>query len=169
MLQLMLYLEWVIYLLCSTVQPAWVQEVLNSYTTDSKAQDLLTQLAIHSPNEQGYSLEQGLIKYKGKVWIGHNSSLQTKLIAVCHSSAIGGNSGIAVTYSRLKQHFAWKGLKQDVENFIKQRSTCQHAKHSNTPPKGLLQPLPIPASIWQDISMDFIEGLQNQKDLVLLW
>jgi hypothetical protein len=46
----------------SEVQPLWVQEVLNSYTTDPKAQELLTQLAIQSPNEQGLMLEKGLIK-----------------------------------------------------------------------------------------------------------
>jgi hypothetical protein len=51
----------------SEVQPVWMQEVLNSYATDSAAQDLLTQLAIKSPNEQGFSLHQGIIRYKGKV------------------------------------------------------------------------------------------------------
>ena len=34
----------------SSVQPAWIQEVLNSYTTDPQAQQLLTRLAISSPD-----------------------------------------------------------------------------------------------------------------------
>jgi len=108
----------------SSVQPAWLQEVLNSYTTDSKAQDLLQKLAISSSDENGYSLEKGLIKHQGQVWIGNNSALQTKLIAVCHSSAIGGHSGVAATYYKLKKHFSWKGMKHQVEDFVKQCAIC---------------------------------------------
>jgi len=52
------------------VQPKWLQEVLSSYTTDSHAQTLLVQLAVQSPNAAGYSLEGGLIKYWGKLWLG---------------------------------------------------------------------------------------------------
>ena len=140
----------------SVVQPAWVQEVLNSYATDPQAQQLLQQLALSSPNEQGFSLEKGLIWSKGKIWIGQNSALQTRLVSFSHSSAIGGHSGIAVTYQRLKQFFAWKGMKVDVENYIKQCNICQQAKHSNTHPMGLLNPLPIPKDISKDLSMDFI-------------
>jgi transposase InsO family protein len=147
----------------SVVQPAWVQEVLNSYTIDSKAQQLLQQLTIHSPDEQGYSLDKGLIWFNGKVWIGHNSALQTKIIAFCHSSAIRGHSGIATTYQRLKRYFAWKAMKQDVENYVRQCTICQQSKHLNTHPFGLLQPLPIPQGIWRDLSMDFIEGLPKSK------
>jgi hypothetical protein len=39
----------------SVCQPNWVQEVINSYTTDSEAQSLLAKLAIYSPNEEGFS------------------------------------------------------------------------------------------------------------------
>jgi hypothetical protein len=120
-------------------------------------------LAIASPDSQGYSLAKGLIWLHGKVWIGQNSALQTKIIAACHSSALGGHSGVAATFYRLKKHFAWKGMKQDVDSFVKQCIICQQAKHLNTHPMGLLQPLLIPAGVWQDLSMDFIEGLPKSE------
>ena len=45
----------------SVAQPVWVQEVANSYATESQAQNLLARLTVHSPDEQGYSLHQGII------------------------------------------------------------------------------------------------------------
>jgi len=118
----------------SVVQPTWIQEVLNSYTTDSYAQTLLAQLAVHSPNTTSYSLKDGLIRYQDKLWVGQNSALQTKIIAAFHSSPIGGHSGVYATYQRIKQLFIWKGLKQQVESFVQQCEVCQKAKHVSQPP-----------------------------------
>lgn len=141
------------------VQPQWIQEVINTYATDPKAQKLLTELAIVSPNAKGFNLDQGIIRKDNLIWIAQNSALQTKIISAFHASAVAGHSRTKATYQRLKQHFYWKGLKKDVENFIQQCVVCQQAKHTHLPPAGLLQPLPIPEGVWQDISMDFIEGL----------
>jgi hypothetical protein len=142
----------------STVQPSWIQEVVNSYKTNQFAQDLVSQLAVTSPNADGFSLDNGVIRKDDKIWIGHNSALQNKLIAAFHASVIGCHSGSQVTYLKLKQVFTWKGLKVDVENLVKQCSICQKAKHGQHP-AGLLQPLPIPDGALQGVSMDFIEGL----------
>ncbi|KAK1694297.1 hypothetical protein QYE76_010994 [Lolium multiflorum] len=101
----------------SEARPAWIQEVLNSYVTDSEAQAKIQELAVTSPNEQGYSLQNGLIKFHERVWIVNNTALQTKLISAFHSSAIGGHSGIFPTYQRLKRMFAWNGMKLAIENF----------------------------------------------------
>jgi hypothetical protein len=59
----------------SACQPQWIQELLNSYATDARAQDLLAQLALHNPDDNGYSLDKGLIRYKGCLWIANNTAL----------------------------------------------------------------------------------------------
>jgi hypothetical protein len=53
---------------------------MNSYSVDPNAKQLLVELAVPSPNEKGYSLHDGLIRFEGKIWVGGNSALQTKTI-----------------------------------------------------------------------------------------
>lgn len=50
-------------------------------------------------------------------------------------------------------------MKEHIKNCI----TCQKCKAETVAYPGLLQPLPIPDCIWEDISMDFIEGLPRVK------
>ena len=100
---------------------------------------------------------------KGRFGLEKIQHYTLRLINAMHSSAIGGHSGTNATYYRLKNLFSWKGMKQDVENFVKQCSICQQAKHINSLPAGLLAPLPIPNGAWQQISMDFVEGLPTSN------
>jgi hypothetical protein len=93
--------------------------VINSYITDQHAQDLLAQLAVTSPNEQGYSLHQGIIRQGSQIWVGDNSALRTKLISAFHSSVLGGHSGVQTTYLRIKKMFAWRGIKTNVDSYVK--------------------------------------------------
>jgi hypothetical protein len=147
----------------SVCKPDWLLEVLNSYTNDAQATKLLQELAVHSPNDKGYRLDQGIIKYKGRMFIGDNLALQTKLISSLHDTAVGGHSGVQACYQRIKSLYYWSGLKLAVENYIKQCFVCQLAKSSHQKPAGLLQPLPPPEGPWQEITMDFIDGLPNSE------
>lgn len=47
---------------------------------------------------------------------------------------------------------------------VTEYEVCQRNKLENTTLVGLLQPLPILPEIWEDISLDFIEGWQHIKE-----
>lgn len=76
---------------------------------------------------------------------------------------MGGHSRIVVTLKRLTNFFYWKGLKNDVRQYVQECELCRRHKSENISPVGLLQPLPIPDIVWADIAMDFIEGLPSSK------
>jgi len=67
--------------------------------------------------------------------------------------------GIAKTLARLQANFWWEGMRNDVKKFIMECSICQQMKYETKRTPGLLQPLPIPTAIWEDLSLDFITGL----------
>lgn len=139
---------------------AWFQErVLLGYQSDPHALELLAKLAVNEKAVPNFTLKEGLLRCNEKVWIGNNSYLQSKIIAALHDTAIGGHSGVPVTYQKIKQLFGWPAMKSMVHEFVKSCVTCPKAKPDCSKYPGLLQPLSIPQGAWQTISMDFIEGL----------
>jgi hypothetical protein len=121
-------------------------------------------------NNSNYSFTAGVLRYKGRLVLGNDTAMQTKLIASLHHSAIGGHSGIRATYQRVKKLFYWPGLKQDVQNYVTACPICQRSKHENCKYPGLLDPLPTPDMAWAHVTMDFIEGLPKSqgKDVILV-
>jgi hypothetical protein len=120
---------------------------------------LITGLSINPTNDRGYSLLNGILRYKGRIWVGVNPTAQNHILQALHNSGIGGHSGQLATYKRIKQLFAWPNLKRDVNLYVQSCETCQQAKAENVRLPGLLQPLPVPDQAWDVITLDFIEGL----------
>lgn len=54
-------------------------------------------------------------------------------------------------------------MKSAVKEFVQSCAVCQQSKYERTRSPGLLQPLPVPETAWQVISLDFIEGLPLSK------
>lgn len=87
-----------------------------------------------------------------------------------HDGVLGGHSGQETALKRIKQFFFWPALKNDVTLYVQECDTCQRVKTGNQFPGGLLQPLPVPTQIWEDISIDFVEGLPRSynKDCIMV-
>lgn len=143
----------------STCQPAWLEEIKQSYATNEHASKWITKLQ-HSPDSKGrFSLEHNLLYFRKRIWLGGSPHLQEKIMAAFHTSKIGGHSGFPATYCRLKKLFAWPKMKQQIKEFVQSCFICQQAKPERVKYPGLLQPLPTPDAAWKIVTMDFIEGL----------
>jgi hypothetical protein len=143
----------------SACRPKCLSEVANSYELDSHASGIISKLLLDPSVVPQSTYVDGLLRYKNKLWLGNQPSLHTKIIAAMHNSAIGGHLGIFVTLRKLKNYFAWTGMKASIHSFVSACLTCQQAKPDRAKYPDLLQPLPIPQGAWQIISLDFVEGL----------
>jgi hypothetical protein len=54
--------------------------------------------------------------------------------------------------------FWWSNMKGEIAEYVSGCDTCQRIKASHLKTAGQMQPLSIPAWMWDDISMDFIVG-----------
>ncbi|RVW14863.1 Transposon Tf2-11 polyprotein [Vitis vinifera] len=122
------------------------------------------------PPHGNLTWRDGLLLYKGKVMVPADHSLRAKLLYEVHNSKVGGHSGILRTYRRLQQQFYWPKMHKAVQEYVQKCEVCQRIKPETKAPAGLLQPLPIPAQVWEDITLDFIEGLPTShgKDTILV-
>lgn len=154
----------------STSTLAWLERLQQGYEEDGQDRQLLTELALSSQNDKGYILVNGIIKHKGRVWVGNNTPAQQHILQALHASGLGGHSGIQSTYHRVKALFSWPKLKQVVTNYVQSCTVCQQAKVEHSRLLGLLQPLPVLDSAWSIVSMDFIEGLPKagKNDTILV-
>lgn len=147
----------------SVSTPRWLEIVVEGYQHDEATKQLLAELAVTGHDDKGFSLVEGLIKYKGRIWLGQHTEAQQAVLLALHSSGLGGHSGVTATYHKVKSLFAWPHLKQAVKDYVASCEVCAQAKSEHCKLPGLLRPIPVPPSAWHTISLDFIEGLPKSK------
>lgn len=110
-----------------------------------------------------FALINGKLLHKNRLVISAHSPWISKLLEEFHNTLIRGHSGFYRTYRRIASQLYWCGMTKSIKQFIRSCDTCQRYKSSTLYPNGLLQPLPIPNRVWEDISLDFITGLPKSK------
>jgi hypothetical protein len=102
----------------SSARPQWLEAVVSSYSSDPQVAELVTRLTLQGDSVPNFTLHNGVLRFKNRIWISSNHALRLQIMEAMHSSALGGHLGVPVTYSRLKLYFFWTGMKSDVKAFV---------------------------------------------------
>ena len=133
--------------------------ILREIAEDEGLTQIRSRLLQGESGLEGYSLDRTRLLFRGRLVLPRTSTYIPRLLQEFHASAIGGHSGALKTYQRLATEVYWVGMKKDVLDWVARCDVCQRHKYMAMAPGGLLQPLALPNRVWEEVTMDFIEGL----------
>ena len=132
------------------------EEMKSQYATDEDFADIWAncQASRAPPN---FHIQDGYL-FRGNQLCIPRYSLREKIIRDMHCGGLAAHLGRDKTISLIEECFYWPKLRTAVTCFVECCLVCQTAKGTSQS-TGLYTPLPIPTTIWEDLSMDFILGL----------
>ena len=73
----------------------------------------------------------------------------------------GGHFGRDKTFHKISARYYWKGMKNDIQEYVKACTKCFVRKPKIVKEAPPLNPIPVPAKIWSLVGIDIIGPLQE--------
>ncbi|KAK9395797.1 hypothetical protein NXF25_019158 [Crotalus adamanteus] len=114
-----------------------------------------------------------LTQREGIAWKGDKmyvpDRLRRTVLLRCHDAKQAGHFGFLKTLHLVRWQFWWPRLKSDVEKYVKECHVCASAKPRTGKPMGLLQKVADPSRPWEEIAMDFVVELRENRHYNVIW
>jgi len=116
-----------------------------------------------SANEVVYSSEwsniDGLLWFRGKIYILQSLDLRRQIVALCHDTQIAGYSGHWKTLELVSRNYWWLQMSRYIGQYMSTCDLCLQTKPWQHSPISELQPLSVPDAQWDTLSVDFVVKL----------
>jgi hypothetical protein len=92
----------------------------------------------------------------GEIWHRDNVSEERKrdFLREFHDSPLGGHQGVTRTYERMKAHFEWPNMKEDVKKYIKECEACQKNKGSDKKTRMPMEITSTPNTVMEKCALE---------------
>uniref|UniRef100_A0A0W0GER4 Putative reverse transcriptase-rnase h-integrase n=1 Tax=Moniliophthora roreri TaxID=221103 RepID=A0A0W0GER4_MONRR len=106
--------------------------------------------------------DNGLVYYKGKLYISADKGLCTDVLKQCHDAPTAGHLGEHGTLEQVSRYYWWPGMSSFVRKYVQGCERCQRSKpavHSD----ATLHPHNVPEGPWNVVGVDLITGLPESQ------
>ena len=95
-----------------------------------------------------------------------------QIIKESHDSAVGGHKGVFKTLERVRERFYWKGVKEEVQNYVKTCESCQKKKLVRVKTKLPMCIIDTPIRVFEKLQIDLVGPLPKSdigNEYMLTW
>jgi len=106
-----------------------------------------------------WSEEDGVLWFRGKIYVLWNLDLQRQVVSLCHDTKVAGHPGRWKTLELVSRNYWWPQMSRYIRQYISTCDLCLRTKLIRQAPVGELHPLQIPDLRWDTLSVDFVVEL----------
>ena len=116
-----------------------------------------------------WSENKGLLQFRGKIYVLWNVDLRRQVVSLCHDMKVAGHPGCWKTLELVSRNYWWPQMSRYIRQYISICDLCIRMKPIRQAPVGKLNPLQIPDSRWDTLSVDFVVELllSSRHDAVM--
>jgi hypothetical protein len=141
-----------------TLIPTIKEEVIDVQKTDVGMGHIRRRLTLGEAKCFREDIE-GVLWFKNRLVVLKNFELRRKILHEAHCSRYSIHPRTNKMYHDLKKKFWWITMKQEIARYVAECNTCRRVKANHLRTTENLQPLSVHEWKWENICMDFIEGL----------
>jgi len=115
-----------------------------------------------------WSLTDGLLYFRGKIYVPDTSNLRRHIVALSHDSRLAGHSGRWKTLELVSQNYWWPQMSRYVGRYVSTCDMCLQTKSFRRPLTGELHPLPIPSAPWDNFIVELPQSAGHDSIMVVV-
>jgi hypothetical protein len=119
----------------------------------------LAKSSISSTRTAEWTIENGVLLFRGKIYVPNDPDLRRRIVAQHHDSKIAGHPGRWKTLELVTRTYWWPNMSKYIGQYTRTCELCLRTKAHRQQPIGELHPIPIAEQRWDQISVDFIVEL----------
>src|SRR5258708_39849683 len=140
-----------------------MEQIRQSAQFDDPVVKALKALDVGELHSDEWTHTEGIVLYRGKVYVLDNPQLRHDLVHAHHSATVTSHPRHWKMLELVLQNYWWPGLSRYVTKFIAGCEACNWTKTFPMQKVGKLIPNKVPDRHWQVISVDMIRELLDSK------
>jgi len=106
-----------------------------------------------------WSEDEGLLQFRGKIYVPQNSDLRRWVVSLCHDTKVARHPGCWKILELVSRNYWWPQMSRYIRQYVSTCDLCLRIKLIRQALVGELHPLQILDSRWDMLSVDFVVEL----------